>query len=51
MLHLWLVPTLVVLAVVLCGFYLLMKYKGGTGVRTQGKTVVDEPREEHDLPP
>ena len=51
MLHVWLIPVLVVLALVLVGFYLIIKYHGGTGVRTPGKTVVDQPGDEQDLPP
>ncbi len=51
MLHVWLVPAVVVLALVLLGFYLVVKYKGGAGVRTDGKTVVDKPLAEEDLPP
>ncbi len=51
MLHIWLIPVLVVLAVALCVFYLLMKYRGGTGVRTEGKTILDRPEDEQDLPP
>lgn len=51
MLHVWLIPALAILAAFLCGFYLLVKYRGGTGVRTDGRTVLDKPGEEHDLPP
>ena len=46
MLHVWLMPLLVILLVVICAFYLLMKSRGGTGVRTEGRTVVDKPAEE-----
>ncbi len=46
MLHVWLVPILVVFAIVLVSFYLLLRFKGGTGVRTEGKTLVDKPEEE-----
>jgi len=51
MLHVWLVPALAVLAAVIAGFYLLVKLKGGTGVRTEGRTMVDKPLAEEDLPP
>ena len=51
MLHVWLIPALVLLAVVLCAFYLFIKYKGGTGVRTEGRTLLDKPGQEEDLPP
>jgi hypothetical protein len=46
MLHVWLVPTLVVLFLLLCGFYLFLKFKGGTGERTDGQTLLDKPSEE-----
>ena len=51
MLHVWLVPALVILVVVLGGFYLLMRFKGGSGVRSEGRTIVDEGEDESDLPP
>ncbi len=51
MLHVWLIPALIVAAVVVAGFYLLIKFKGGPGDRSEGKTVLDKPSEEKDLPP
>jgi len=51
MLHVWLIPALVALVIVLLGFYLLIKYRGGTGVRTEGRTLVDKPGSDEDLPP
>ncbi len=51
MLHIWLIPALVILALVLVGFYLLVKTKGGSGVRSEGKTLMDKPEPEQDLPP
>lgn len=51
MLHVWLIPALVVLLVVLASFYVVLKVSGGTGVRTSGRTLADEPRAEEDLPP
>ena len=51
MLHVWLIPAVVILAVMLCAFYLVVKFSGGAGVRTEGKTVLHKPTEEHDLPP
>lgn len=51
MLHVWLIPVLVILAIVLASFYLLIRFKGGSGVRTQGKTLLDKPSDEQDLPP
>ena len=47
MLHLWLIPLLVALAVVLWAFYVLIKHLGGTGVRTEGRTLFDKPDEEN----
>ena len=50
-LHLWLIPALLILFLVLTAFYLIIKYKGGSGVRTDGRTVVDKPVDEDNLPP
>jgi hypothetical protein len=49
MLHWWLVPILVILAIALGVFYLVLKGHGGTGVRTEGRTLLDKPEEE--IPP
>ncbi len=49
MLHVWLIPALVAAALVLLVFYLVLKSKGGTGVRTEGRTLVDKPDEENPL--
>ena len=46
MLHVWLVPALILVFVVLLCFYLFIKLRGGTGVRTDGRTLVDRPDEE-----
>jgi hypothetical protein len=46
MLHVWLIPALVVLLAAIWGFYLLIRHSGGSGVRTDGKTMVDKPDEE-----
>jgi hypothetical protein len=43
MLDIWLIPALVAIAIVICGFYLLIKFTGGDGVRTEGRTLVDKP--------
>ena len=51
MLHVWLIPALVVLFIVLLIFYLIVKIKGGTGVRTEGRTLMDKPEPEDDQPP
>jgi hypothetical protein len=51
MLHIWLIPVLVVFVIVLLGFYLLIRSHGGSGQRTEGKTVVDKHVAEEDMPP
>jgi hypothetical protein len=51
MLHVWLIPALVVLVVAVILFYLVLKAAGGSGARTDGRTVVDKPMQEEDLPP
>lgn len=47
MLHWWLIPALLVLVALLWSFYVLIKYQGGPGVRTEGRTLVDKPDEEN----
>jgi hypothetical protein len=42
-LHFWLIPLLVVVFISLSAFYLVIKFKGGSGVRTEGRTVVHKP--------
>ena len=51
MLHVWLIPALVVLGIIVFAFYLLMRYKGGSGLRTEGRTLVDQPEDDQDRPP
>jgi hypothetical protein len=46
MLHVWLLPALAILVVVLGAFYLIVKFTGGTGVRSDGRTLVDKPDDE-----
>ena len=46
MLHVWLIPALIIVAIVLIGFYLVVKFRGGSGVRSDGQTVVDKPDDE-----
>jgi len=48
-LHFWLIPFLLVLAALLTVFYLVVKYTGGTGVRTEGRTLLHKPDEEDKL--
>jgi hypothetical protein len=51
MLHVWLIPVLLFIALVLVAFYLLLRFTGGTGVRTEGRTLVHKPRDEESPPP
>ena len=51
MFHLWFVPVAVAAALVMLAFYLIIRFRGGSGVRTEGRTVVDKPTAEEDLPP
>ena len=51
MLDVWLIPALIVLAVVILSFFLVIRTHGGTGVRTDGRTIVHKPMQEDDLPP
>ena len=38
-LHFWLIPLLLVTALLLTIFYLVVKHTDGTGVRTEGRTL------------
>jgi hypothetical protein len=51
MLHVWLVPVLVILLAAIAAFYLVLKARGGSGVRTEGRTLMDKPEAEEDGPP
>jgi hypothetical protein len=51
MIHWWLVPLMIVLGVAICAFYLLVRFTGGDGIRSEGRTVVDKPQEEDNPPP
>ena len=53
MLHWWVIPAFVVLVLLVWGFYLGLKVRGGDGVRSQGRTLVDKPEDNpsSDLPP
>ena len=51
MLHVWLVPALMLLAVAVSVFYLAIRGRGGSGVRGDGRTLHDVPTEEENLPP
>lgn len=47
MLHWWLIPLLVALGVLLWAFYMLVRIQGGSGIRTEGRTLLDKPDEEN----
>ncbi len=49
-LHLWLIPALVILFLAVTLLYLVVRFTGGSGVRTDGRTVVDKPVEDEDHP-
>ena len=51
MLHLWLVPLLIVLVLIVAILYLAVRNKGGGGVRTEGRTVHDRPTDDDNPPP
>jgi len=51
MLHVWLIPALILVVLIIAIFYLVVKFKGGSGTRTHGRTVVDKPVDEENLPP
>ena len=44
-LHFWLIPIMAMLAVGVVVFYLVVSRSGGSGVRTEGRTLVDKPVE------
>jgi len=46
MLHIWLIPLLIFVAVLLLVFYAIIRGFGGSGVRTEGRTVHDVPDED-----
>ena len=41
-LHFWLIPLLILMVLIVGGFYLAIKFSGGTGIRTDGRTIVDK---------
>ena len=49
MLHWWLLPLLAVFVIALVIFYVIVRFTGGSGVRTEGRTLVDKPSEEDDV--
>jgi hypothetical protein len=46
MLHVWLVPALAIVVVVLAVFYLIVRFAGGSGVRSDGRTLLHKPDDE-----
>lgn len=46
MLDWWLIPLVAALGLVLWIFYATIRHKGGSGVRTDGRTLVDKPDDE-----
>jgi hypothetical protein len=46
MLDVWLAPAIIIGLAVIWGFYMVVRRKGGSGVRTDGKVVWDKPDEE-----
>ena len=50
MLHVWLIPVLIVLAVVVIIFYVSVRGRA-TGVRAEGRTLHDVPVEDDNPPP
>jgi hypothetical protein len=50
MLHWWLIPSLAVFWLVVWIFYFAIKHKGGSGVRSEGRTLVDKPADPEEPP-
>jgi len=44
-LHFWLLPLIAILTVSVWIFYLAIRHSGGTGIRGDGRTMVDKPPE------
>ncbi len=51
MLHWWLIPLIIAFLLGLWIFYLVIGRSGGTGERTEGRTLVDTPEEQPEDPP
>ena len=50
MLHWWLIPVIIAVMVGLWIFYLVIGKGGGTGERTEGRTLMDVPEQPQDPP-
>ena len=48
MLHWWLLPALVILFLAVVAFYVSVMCSGGSGIRTEGRTLLDKPIEDDD---
>ncbi|HET7624872.1 MAG TPA: hypothetical protein VFM25_06355 [Verrucomicrobiae bacterium] len=48
MLHFWLIPAIAIAIIILWSFYATVKNRGGSGIRSEGRTMVDKPAEEED---
>jgi hypothetical protein len=51
MLHWWLIPLMALFVLAVVAFYLIVRFTGGSGIRTEGRTLVDKPSEEEDDKP
>jgi hypothetical protein len=41
-LHLWVIPVLILMVLIVGAFYVAIKFSGGSGIRTDGRTIVDK---------
>ena len=51
MLHWWLLPVLAVFLMTIGALYLTVRLTGGTGIRTDGRTLLHKHDPEDDSPP
>lgn len=49
-LHFWLIPAILIWFFLLWVFYILIKRSGGSGTRSEGRTVLDKSVQEEDPP-
>ena len=47
-LHFWLIPIVAILAASIVTFYLVIRRSGGSGVRNEGRTLLDKPVEKEE---
>jgi hypothetical protein len=43
-LHFWVIPAMAILAALIGVFYLVISRAGGSGIRSEGRTLLDEPQ-------